>query len=177
MDASLLSPILTAIIGYITIRSNRKSNRRNNLVSQKLKEKELNANVISNARIKWLEQVREHTASHIENVFLYYSRLVLHDNSEGFIIALSDYRKSYYMIKLFFSERDVRGRLNKDHEKIINALKDIDIELEKLFINAMIKKEKVESKTLNKTIGNFCNICSIYYKKVWEEAKDIENAR
>lgn len=177
MDTSLLSPILTAIVGYITIRSNKKSNRRNNLVSQNLKEKELNANIISNARIEWLEQVRKHTADHIENTnLLCYTLIMGYDNNKR-AVALSNYRKSYYMMRLYFSERDLRNKTNRNHEKIINALNDIEYEMAAQSENVIEKGEKFEEEQLEEFIEVFCDICAMYFKKVWEEAKDIENAR
>lgn len=177
MDTSLLSPILTAIVGYVTIRNNRKSNRRNNLMSQKLKEKELNANIISNARIEWLEQVRKHTADHIENTNLLCYTLISGYRDDRLTEALSDYRKSYFMMRLYFSERDLRNKVNRNHEKIINALNNIDDEMLLQMENVVEKDEKFKPGWLEELIEVFCDICAKYFKKVWEEAKDIENAR
>lgn len=177
MDTSLLSPILTAIVGYITIRSNIKSNRRNNLVSQKLKEKELNANVISNARIKWLEKVREHTASYIESANLLCYELTMKYDNKRFATVLSNYRKSHFMMKLYFTKTDHRNKINMDHAKIISLLDEIEKEIREQMRNVSKNKDSLDIDKLESVINKFCENISIYFKKVWEEAKDIENAR
>lgn len=177
MDTSLLSPILTAIVGYITIRSNIKSNRRNNLVSQKLKEEELNANVISNARIEWLEQVRKHTADYIENTNLLCYELTMEYDNKRFATFLSNYRKSHFMMKLYFTEIDHRKKINMDHAKIVSLLNEIEKEMIKQMDNVNKNKNSIDINKIESIINKFCENISIYFKKVWEEAKDIGNAR
>ena len=171
-----LGPIITFFIGATTVKSNRNSNKRNNEILKDLKEKELNANIISNARIKWLETVRLHSAEFIKNYVAIISNEHLtrtgkkQENYEEFI-------KYYYLLKLYYTEKNRRGRNNRKHEEITSILDDLYSELLVEIIWVTEHQGEFDHDRLEKMLHEFTTISSNYFKIVWEEAKDIENAR
>lgn len=171
-----LGPIITFFIGAATVKSNRNSNKRNNEILKDLKEKELNANIISNARIKWLETVRLHSAEFIKNYVAIISNEHLtrtgkkQENYEEFI-------KYYYLLKLYYTEKNRRGRNNRKHEEITSILDDLYSELLVEIIWVTEHQGEFDHDRLEKMLHEFTTISSNYFKIVWEEAKDIENAR
>lgn len=170
------APIITFLVGVFTVVNNFRNNRSNNRVLKELKEQELSANIISNARIKWLETVRLHSAELIKNCIAVTSNENITregDRQENY----EDFIKYYYLLKLYYTEKDKENSDNEDHKKIISELDRLYKKIVDEFKYVTEKNGEFDGEGIKKIIDNFTTISSDYFKKVWEEAKDIKDNR
>lgn len=167
------APIITFIIGVVTIFSNFHFNKKNNETIKELKAIELNANIIANARINWLESVRNHTADFIKNTYSFKNEIVLNNNSENFKEADENFKKSYFLLKLYFTENRNSEEKNVEHKQIIDASVKI---YEHIYTEAeyvIQRGGEFNQVELNALLNSFTTMTSDYFKEVWEEAKNI----
>lgn len=167
-----IAPIITFIIGVVTIISNFCFNKKNNETIKELKSIELNANIIANARINWLESVRNHTADFIKNTYSLKNE-ILTKNEEKFKEADENFRKSYYLLKLYFTENRNSEEKNDEHKQILDASEKIYefIYQEEVFIRE--RGGEFDQNELDELLNSFTALTSDYFKEVWEDAKNI----
>lgn len=168
-----IAPIITFIIGVVTIVSNFYFNKKNNETIKELKSIELNANIIANARINWLESVRNHTADFIKNTYSFKNEIIMNKDSEKYKESYENFNKSFYLLKLYFTENKSSGKKNEDHKNILQTSREIHNHVNNQVEYVLEEKGEFDEEKLDELIETFTITTSIYFKKVWEEAKNI----
>lgn len=167
-------PLVALVIGVGTIGVNWCYSAKNNKTIKALKEVELNANIIASARIKWLDEVREHTAEFTKNYYAHFNEIEYGKDANRQKEAFENYHKTYYLLKLYYTTTDENGNKNNEHIKIINKLDELNKELEDQIESKMDHGVPLEKEILEKKLKEFISVSAIYFKNVWEEAKKFK---
>lgn len=217
--SSLIAPALTFFIGVATVwvtfintkRSNdtvkqlEKENRMNNnemlekqnKFMRELKNKELNANIIAQSRIDWIQDVRKLTNEYIssgqnfmEYIYSYEYYTKTKDVEE--LISQLNYRHTNFLMALnrlmmYFPEYESHenfhdGIKNRENEEIQIVLYEMYDELKDYadFVESGEKKENYKPKNnlsndefIREHFDKVQTFISIYLKKEWEKAKNM----
>lgn len=173
LDSAIIVGVISAIVALVTVISN--------FISHKQK---LKAEIIGKARIEWLQNAREISVEFLNSYTeLINTVMTTRDLSEHRKV-LEKYNNNMYKLKLYYPVKRKNGEPNYDHVKIVNTLN----ELEKNFknfsseikdiikndIDPQIRISNMDIKNLDSNVEEFIMKSSIYFKKVWEQAKELK---
>ncbi|WP_204256375.1 hypothetical protein [Mammaliicoccus sciuri] len=217
--SSLIAPALTFLIGVATVwatfintkKSNdtvkqlEKENRTNNnemlekqnKFMRELKNKELNANIIAQSRIDWIQDVRKLTNEYISSgqnfmEYIYSYEYYTNNKDKEELVTQVNLRHTNFLMALnrlmmYFPEYESHENLyngikNKENEEIHYVIYEMYNEL-KDYADFVIKggdKEKYAPKNnlskdefIREHFDKVQTFISIYLKKEWEKAKNM----
>ena len=166
-------PIITAIIALIGL-----------LVTTLVKvwldwqvnQTKIKSEVIAKSRVEWLELIRLNTAILIESYYTYMNNFTLtqgghHNLLKDLSDAQAKYNKSYWLLKLYYTEKNQYGFPNDKHIEILNRLDKFNDEVESFIDSNHGRYGAFDPKELEPYLKDFVEVSSSYFKDVWEEAK------
>lgn len=136
----------------------------------------IKADVISKSRVEWLELIRLNTAILIESYYSYMNNFTLTESGHKEMLKdLSDvqakYNRTYWLLKLYYTEKDKKGKPNIRHNEIIEKLDTFNNKLEEFIDNNKGIYGDFDPKELDIYLEEFVEVSSKYFKDVWEETK------
>lgn len=209
--STLIAPVLTSIIGIITVVIHKKSAKENdetmlkiadeNIASmekiesdnhkiskelsekqnkfiKEMKNKELNANIIAQARINWLQEVR---GINVEFIKACYD--LIGDKMNNGTIGESDritrfdneFWRLYYTLVLLYPTKGEGDDPEKDNEHNKNVINQASLITEMIFMdsgkNSMSKNQYYKS--IEKAIKEYAKTVSDYSKQEWQKIKKL----
>lgn len=199
---SIFSGFISLIVCFISVsynnsiaNNNRRLTKEN--VNQQLSEnrinnnKALNANVLSNARIEWLQKARENTAELVSNFFSITESFpsigskISKQETKEISASFSKFFTSVYLLKIFYNVKDKNNNINEDHEALHEKLNALDQSVDQFQKNYFIHIVNVDGNVpidfnermsdLHKLLEELIEESSRYFKQVWEEAKNFED--
>lgn len=208
---TLIAPVLTSVIGIITVYKHKKSAEENNetmlkiaheniasmekiesdnhKVSKELSEKqnkfikemknkELNANIIAQSRINWLQEVRNINVEFIKGCYD-----LIGDKMKNGTMGKSDritkfdneFWRLYYTLVLLYPTKGEGDNPEKDNEDNKKVIVKASLIRDMIFMdsgkNSMSKIEYYKS--IEIAIEEYANTVSNYSKREWQKIKEL----
>lgn len=190
--ATWLPPLLAFIGVVLTVLINFFQNKKNNQLLQKQKVKELEVNVISKARIKWIEEMRDIVS---EMVAISYrvdqeqkKYLRIKNKASGISDKLSEMKLkiredvfNYNALRaksnLYLSSNTVSDKgekvENKENIEFKNHIRDFSKQLIEIANTKNIDEYDKEIQSLRDKREELLNYASDYLKNEWDKVKNI----
>ncbi|PKF08379.1 hypothetical protein [Macrococcoides caseolyticum] len=185
-----LPPILTFVGVLLTLIFNFVSHNNKIKNDEVLKQKELKGNILSKARIEWLSSARNITSEYIASFYSITQDLPTRGNtltskqSENVSRGIYENNRLYYTLKLYYTVKDEKGEINEDHKILVRDLEKAENQINSFinsylyqFLSGQIPIDSRADKEIDKVIKELeilIEDSTIYFKKVWEEAKSLE---
>lgn len=172
----IVSLILTIFVAITSYKTNKKS-----LEQQKeIAEKNLHANIISESRIEWIQEVRKLMADYLQKAAclpFYYGEYFDNDSNVGtekekqeIDNKLMEIQALEYLLLLYFSDNDGNKEIRTAITDVIEYLNKIV----KTFPKTNSFDASIEYRYDDESITNLLKIATGYFKKEWEKAKKLE---
>lgn len=166
-----IPPILTFIGVLFTLLMSFYNNKRNNEILESLKQKEIHANIVRKSMVKWLDDVRNNTANFAEKYYAYINENLLCESITLLKQKQNEYNKEYWLLKLYFTTKNGEQDGDSNHIELSDALDECD-ECIKDFVERRKENKNFEDiEYLDQAIEEFMDLCSNYFKQVWEDTK------
>lgn len=172
-DSAIIVGGISAIVAIITVILN--------FISHKQK---LKAEIIGKARIEWLQNAREISVEFLNSYTELINTVMTTGDFKEHRKAIGKYNNYMHKLKLHYPLKRKNGKSNKDHEEIVNTLneleknfKDFSSDIKDIIENDIDPKRTIsemETTKLDSNIEEFIRKSSIYFKKVWEQAKQLK---
>ncbi|MCB2300673.1 hypothetical protein [Clostridium tagluense] len=184
----IVSLILTIIVAITSYKTNKKSLKQQKEINKKsleqqkeIAEKNLHANIISESRIEWIQEVRKLMADYLQKAAcfpFYYGEYYDNDSNAGTEKAekqeidnrLMEIQALEYLLLLYFSDNDGNKEIRTAIKVVIEYLNNIV----ETFPKTNGFDASSEYKYDDATITNLLKVATDYFKKEWERAKKLE---